>query len=60
MEFKNLMAEGDFKITSVNLGEDHGTLNMRGKLPGFGDVWVDYTLRFKCVKIRERDVIDFF
>ncbi|MAH66927.1 MAG: hypothetical protein CMJ27_11180 [Phycisphaerae bacterium] len=44
MEFKNLMAEGDFKITSVNLGEDHGTLNMRGKLPGFGDVWVDYTL----------------
>ena len=44
MEFKNLVAEGDFKITSVNLGEDHGTLNMRGQLPGFGDVWVDYTL----------------
>ncbi|MAD20168.1 MAG: hypothetical protein CMJ52_08265 [Planctomycetaceae bacterium] len=44
MEFKNLVAEGDFKITSVDLGEDHGTLNMRGRLPGFGDVWVDYTL----------------
>ena len=26
----------------------------------FHEVWVKYTYRFKCVKLRERDCVDFF
>jgi hypothetical protein len=44
MEIKNLMAEGDFKVSSLDPGDNHGTIHLRGKLPGFGDVWVEYTM----------------